>query len=153
MENTTQRSNKTPIIIILLALAVLGFMFLKPKETSPVQNIPAPVVTGNAGDLVSLSVTPGQNLTGPIILTGAVKNGYFFEANIVVKVMDAGMNTLLTTNGTATTDWMTAAPVSFTSNVNFTGLPSGPGFLVIENDNPSGDPAYLKQIFIPIVIN
>lgn len=145
--------NKTPIILVVLALAILGFMFIKPKTTSPVENIPAPVVTGNVADLVSLSVTAGQNVTGPIVLTGSVKNAYFFEANIVIKVMDAGMNTLLTTYGTATTDWMTVAPVSFTSNVNFTGLPSGPGFLVIENDNPSADPALLKQIFIPIVIN
>ncbi len=150
MQNKT---NKTPIVILVLALVILGFMFIKPKATAPVENIATPIVTGNAGDLVSLSVAPGQNVVGPIVLTGAVKNAYFFEANIIVKVMDAGMNTLLTTNGTATTDWMTVAPVSFTSNVNFTGLPSGPGYIVLENDNPSGDPALLKQIFIPVVIN
>lgn len=151
MQNKT---NKTPIILIILALAILGFMFIKPKFITPNENINiVPTVLGNAGDLVSFSIAPGGAVTGPMVLTGAIKNAYFFEANIIVKVADANQNVLLTTYGTATTDWMTTAPVSFTTNVNFTGLPSGPGYIILENDNPSGDPNLVKQILIPVVIN
>ncbi len=154
MENIPKPSNKTPIIIILLALAILGFMFLKPKAITPNENINVvPTVMGNAGDLVSFSVAPGGVVSGPMVLTGSVKNAYFFEANILVKIKDVNLNTLLSTNGTATTDWMTVNPVSFTSNVNFTGLPLGPAYIVLENDNPSDDPNLSKQIIIPIVIN
>ncbi len=141
------------IIILILGLGILGFMFFSPKKITPTNNTIAPVVTGNALDLVSLSFNPGDTLTGASVISGSVKNAYFFEANIIVKVTDISNNVLLTTHGSATTEWMTTAPVSFTANVNFTGLPVGPAYLVLENDNPSGDPALIKQIIIPIVIN
>jgi hypothetical protein len=145
-------SNKRLTILVVIAVLVLGYVVFVNKTTAPVAPEPVPVVSGNINDLVSFSVSPNQIVSGAMVLNGSVKGGYFFEANIVIKIMDMSNNVLLTTFGTATTDWMTAGPVSFTTNVNFTGLPVGPAKLVIENDNPSGDPMYLKQIFIPIVI-
>lgn len=145
-------SNKKLTIFVIVAVLVLGYIVFVNKTTAPIAPEPAPVISGNVNDLVSLSVLANQIVSGNMVLNGVVKGGYFFEANIVIKVIDMNNNVLLTTFGTATTDWMTANPVSFTTNVNFTGLPTGPAKLVIENDNPSGDPMYLKQIFIPIII-
>lgn len=146
--------NTKNIIIIILALLVLGFVFMRPQnipQTEVVSTVP--VMSGNVDDLVSLSIAPNQSVSGLVALSGSVKNAYFFEANIVLKVVDTNNNNLLTTFGTATTEWMTTEPVSFTANIDFTGLPTGPAYLVIENDNPSGDPGLTKQIIIPIVIN
>lgn len=120
-------------------------------DTTPVT--PTPVVTGNAADLVSFSVAPGAHVSGVMTVNGSVKNAYFFEANIIVNILDANQNVLRTGHGTATTDWMTVDPVSFTANLDFTGLATGPGFIEIHNDNASALPQNDKHILVPVSIN
>lgn len=150
-----QNKKNVLVLILVVVLVALLFVFRKPEvklddqNINPNQNI---AITGNVDDLVSLSVLPGGEITGEFVLTGAVKNAYFFEANIGVSILDKNKNPLLQTFGTATTDWMTTEPVSFTSNLNVTNLPKGEGYILIENDNPSGEEGYSKKIFIPIVI-
>lgn len=149
-----KNNNFKKIVWVFLAVGLMVFALFGQREpVETVNEIPAPVVMGNALDLVSLSFNPGDTLSGQNTISGTIKNAYFFEANIIVKVTDLSNNILLNTYGTATTDWMTAGPVSFSTNVDFTGLPVGPAYLILENDNPSGDPALVKQIIIPIVIN
>ncbi len=147
--------NKITIIVLVIAVVILSFVAFKPKAQAPVVTVPesaVPAVLGNKDDLVAFKILPGSKVSGKMELGGIVKGGYFFEANIVVKVLDANKNELKTGNGTATTDWMTADPVTFTTTIDFTGLTPGPGYIALENDNPSGDPANLKQILIPVVI-
>lgn len=137
-------------------LIVIGLYFIVGKKAeSPVVNM-TPVVkiseiTGNKEDLVSFSVNAGSDVSGILYLTGSVKNGYFFEGNIKVDLLDANKNIMKSGFGTATTEWTTTDPVSFTSTIDSTGL-IGPGYILIQNDDPSGgegNPA--KQIFIPVV--
>ena len=109
-------------------------------------------ILGNENDLVLLSIVPNAKLSGMTIITGEVKGGYFFERNILVNILDKDKKVLRNGYGTATTDWMTAEPVSFTSAVDFTGLTAGPAYLEIKNDNPSGDSTKDKSILIPIII-
>jgi hypothetical protein len=52
----------------------------------------------------------------------------------------------------ATTDWMTSGPVSFEGKIDFSGLPQGPAYFEIHNDNPSDLPENDKSVLIPIVI-
>lgn len=131
------------LIIVYLQINGVG------KENIPIP-LPTPQISGNTADLVSFSIHPGADVSGIIDAAGSVRGGYFFEGNIVVKVLDAKKNVLKSGNGTATTDWMTADPVSFTTTVDFAGLPAGDGFIRLQNDNPSGDPANEKHIDIPI---
>ena len=49
-------------------------------------------------------------------------------------------------------DWMTINPVTFEGNIDFTGLPKGPAYFEIHNDNPSDIRENDKSILIPIVI-
>ncbi len=154
MENNLKR---IIIALLLVVVGVLVYTAFKPKAEAPLTEnptiqIPEPVVTGNAGDLVSFSVLPGGTISGVQTVTGTVQGGYFFEANILVNILGANMAVLKSGYGTATTDWMTAGPVTFTSSIDATGLPTGPGYIELRNDNPSGDPIYDKSIFIPIVI-
>lgn len=109
-------------------------------------------ILGNESDLVFLSIVPNSKVSGVLNLTGEIKGGYFFEGNILVNVLDINKNVLKKGYGTATTDWMTAGPVSFTTSVDFTGLSAGPAYLEIHNDNASGLPENDKSIQIPIVI-
>ena len=52
----------------------------------------------------------------------------------------------------ATSEWMTAGPISFEGNIDFTGLPKGQAYFEIHNDNASGLPENDKSILIPIII-
>lgn len=111
-------------------------------------------ILGNKDDLVSFSINPGQKVSGEMTITGSIKGGYFFEANVLVNILDANKNVLKNSYGTATTDWMTAGPVSFTALVDFTGFNQGPAFIEIQNDDPSdGEGGPAKKILIPIIIN
>lgn len=139
-------------IIIIIILALIVFNIKKDKTVqAPIQN-EIPAVSGpNKDDLDSFSVNPGGVVSGEMVVTGTVRGAYFFEGNISVDLLDASQNILKKGYGTAITDWMTAGPVTFTSNIDATGL-SGPGYIKIQNDDPSdGEGGPAKIILIPVV--
>jgi hypothetical protein len=109
-------------------------------------------ILGNESDLVFLSIVPNVKVAGILNLTGEIKGGYFFEGNILINVLDVNKNVLKQGYGIATTEWMTAGPVSFTTSVDFTGLSAGPAYLEIHNDNASGLPENDKSILVPVII-
>jgi len=84
--------------------------------------------------------------------TGTIQGGWFFEANILVNVLNADKNVLVNSYGIATDDWMTTEPVEFTGEFDLTGVPIGPAYIEIRNDNASGLPEYDINILIPIMI-
>ena len=153
------KNSRYILLIIVLILLVIGLYFITSKKAeSPVVDgdkgtlvLPAPEITGNKDDLVNFSVKPGDSVSGILYLTGSVKNAYFFEGNIKVDLLDTNKNIMKSGFGTATTEWTTTDPVSFTSTIDSTGL-IGPGFILIQNDDPSGgEGGPAKQIFIPVV--
>ena len=109
-------------------------------------------ILGNKEDLISFSVNPGENVSGVLAFVGSVQGGYFFEANILINILDMNKKVLKNSYAMATTDWMTAEPVSFEGNIDFTGLPKGPAYFEIKNDNPSDIRANDKSILIPVII-
>lgn len=140
------------LIALIVIVGVLYFYSSK-KVDAPIvdNNIINTEILGNKDDLVSFSVQPGDTVSGLLNLSGSVKNAYFFEANIRVILLDASQNILKEGFGTATTDWMTVDPVSFTSTIDATGF-SGAGYILIQNDDPSdGEGGPAKKIFIPVI--
>ncbi len=143
------------IILVLVAIILLAPIMFRPKDAiAPVQNGKTPEVQieGNKEDLVSFSINPGQEVSGIVKTAGVIKGGYFFEANILTNILDSNKKLLKAGHGTATTDWMTSEPVTFTTNLDFTNLPKGKGYIEIHNDNASGLPENDKSVLIPIVI-
>lgn len=166
------------IIVVTLAIAILfllgsGRIALSPtiiddvsnnivdtsgKTTDISQNNNEPTINtqilGNKADLVSFSIKPGQKVSsGEQKVTGTVKGGYFFEANILLRLLDSNKKVLSEGNGNAIGEWMTSGPVSFQANIDFTGLPIGPAFIEIHNDNPGWpDEGFNKSILIPVII-
>jgi hypothetical protein len=160
MENQNQKSKIYLIIFIVMILFAIVLSITKkanapvtPPVVAPVQDNHDIGILGNGGDLVFLSILPNAKVSGALNLTGEVKGGYFFEGNILINVLDTNKNVLKQGHGTATTEWMTTDPVSFTATVDFTGLVAGPAYLEIHNDNASGLPENDKSILIPIIIN
>lgn len=147
-------------ILLILIVIFLGFKFgpfnsNTNNEVSDVPNeeITYPAIEGNAKDLVSFSLDPGQEVGGVMAVSGAVQGGYFFEANIILNILNEDKKVLRTTNGNAKTEWMTSEPVGFDAVLDFSGLRNGLGFIEIHNDNASGLPENDKSILIPIIIN
>ncbi|HRH30702.1 MAG TPA: Gmad2 immunoglobulin-like domain-containing protein [Candidatus Paceibacterota bacterium] len=143
------------IILVLVLVGVSFFIFnMKTGKQAPVPNEQEQVVSvmgPNKEDLLALSIAPGSTVTGEFVLEGIVKNAYFFEGNISIDLLDANQNLLKVGYGTATTDWMTVEPVTFTANLDATGL-TGPGYIKIQNDDPSdGEGGPAKIILVPVV--
>ncbi|HLP86934.1 MAG TPA: Gmad2 immunoglobulin-like domain-containing protein [Candidatus Paceibacterota bacterium] len=140
-------------LVIAIALVIFIFIYKNNKPNSQNNNVNINTeVEGNKQDLIYFSITPGQKVSGLTTFVGSVKNAYFFEANILVNVLDANKNVLKSGHANATTDWMTTEPVSFEGNIDFSGLPKGPAYIEIHNDNASGLPENDKNILIPIII-
>lgn len=115
-----------------------------------------PQIEGNKEDLVSFSIKPGQEVSGKMKVTGTIKGGYFFEGNLPMIILDVNKNITMYGPGhaTATTDWMTAGPVSFETEVDFSIIPKGDAYIKIIQDDPSGGESGLivRSIIIPIII-
>jgi hypothetical protein len=107
---------------------------------------------GNKDDIISFSIFPYSRVHGIVSYRGRIKGGYFFEANILINILDANKKVLKSSNTMATTDWMTAGPVNFEGSIDFTNLKKGPAYFEIHNDNASGLPENDKSVLIPIII-
>jgi hypothetical protein len=160
MENNKKSSSTAVTAVVIVAIiAVLAYVLIyKPRVAQPGDTTHTPVtvtptISGDTADFVSFSILPGSSVSGIVNATGSVKGSYFFEANMVVKILDADKNELKSGHGTATSDWMTEGPVVFGTTLDFTGITQGSGFIRLQNDNPSGDPARDKYIDIPVVFH
>lgn len=143
------------IIGVIIVVVVVLYFAQKQPAIAPVVNAPEEnnnVVEVPVSDLVSFSVVPNSTLFGVVNYNGTIKGGYFFEANILINILDLNQNVLKAGNATATSDWMTAGPVDFAGTIDLTGLPPGPAYFQIHNDNASGLPENDKSILIPITI-
>lgn len=158
------------LILIILLGFVLYFMYQekatylpfveeeKKKEVDETDNL-SPIkdnsqIQGNKEDLISFSILPNTEVKGIVSYRGEIKGGYFFEANILVAVTDINKKVIKQSNGISTTDWMTAGPVKFEGNMDFSKLPKGKAYLKISQDDPSNGESgkTIKEIFIPIII-
>lgn len=153
------------LILIILMVIALKFMF-KNKETyvEPLlgdktedkvneNTLDKSQMLGKTEDLISFSIASGTKVPkGILSYRGEIKGAWFFEANILINILDANKNVIKSSNAVAKTDWMTVDPVEFEGNIDFTGLPAGPAYFEIHNDNASGEPQFDKFIQIPIVI-
>jgi hypothetical protein len=127
------------IIFLIVILSVTYYLGGFKKGTPPV-----------VGDVVVFTPTENQIITSPLQVTGKARGTWFFEANIIIRIKDANGNTLALKGMNATEDWMTTNYVNFTGSIEFSKPSTATGFLVIESDNPSGDPQQQKKFDLPL---
>ncbi|MFA6273759.1 MAG: Gmad2 immunoglobulin-like domain-containing protein [Candidatus Paceibacterota bacterium] len=142
------------LIFVVLVLFSNGKIVSNPTEkiVNNIEEKNNSEILGNKEDLISFSIIPGQKVSGIQEVSGVIKGGYFFEGNILINILDANKNVLKSSNAVAQGDWMTAGPVNFEGNIDFTGLPIGPAYFEIHNDNPSDLRENDKSILIPIIV-
>jgi hypothetical protein len=122
-----------------------------PTGATPVSKQSALLMSGDVASLVSFSVVPNTKIVHGAQIIGSLKNSYFFEGNAVGKLLDKNKKVLKTFGITATSNWMTTGPVSFSFTYDTASGPVGPGYIRLQNDNPSGDPAKVKYVDIPVI--
>ncbi len=152
-----QKNSIMKIILAIAAIVVAGFVVFGSKVNAPTgDNVVPPVlqISGNASDLVSISIKPGDAVNEGEVITGSLKGNYFFEANARGMLLDKDKNSMTQFPITATSDWMMEGAVDFKMTVSYVvddaPITKGPGYLRIANDNPSGDPIRDKFIDIPV---
>lgn len=151
-------SNTPLILLVIVAILVIGtciYLFNAIRSEAPINidvtdNVKKEIL-GNKEDLVDFSVKPGSTVSGLLHLSGSVKNGYFFEANVEISLLDSNQNIMNQGYGTAKSEWMTSGPVSFVSTIDSSGL-IGEGYIMIREDDPSGgEGGPVKKILIPVI--
>ncbi len=144
MKKKINAKNITIVAGIIVILGIAGLIFLvKPEFRGS--------VSGDKENFVTASISANQVLSGVFTIGGAVKGGYFFEANARGMLLDEDQKVLKTFPISATSDWMTNGPVGFTATVDTTDIPKGPGYFRIAKDNPKGDASGDAHIDIPVI--
>ena len=105
-------------------------------SVSPTPNPEIPSISSPSANAV---------VTSPLKVIGTVPAGWMFEGVFPIKLVDA--NKKLIVQGQAKEkvagSWQSGSPVDFIATLTFK-TSSTSGFLILQNDNPSGDPAKLK---------
>lgn len=85
-----------------------------------------------------ISPKPNTVITSPVKISGSVSGTWFFEGQIISRIVDADGTVLGQGPLVASGDWMTTSSVPFSGIIPFNVPNSKTGFVVIEADNPSG---------------
>ena len=88
-------------------------------------------------------------VTSPLTVRGEARGTWYFEASFPVRLLDSSGNELAVAPAQAQDDWMTIDFVPFEVTLTYTTT-SATGSLVLEKDNPSGEPQNAASIVIPV---
>jgi len=103
-----------------------------------------------------------QEIVSPLTIEGEARGTWFFEASFPVKLLDSRGRVIAQTPALAQADptdsvgagWMTEDYVPFRAVLIFS-VPTSTtnGTLVLEKDNPSGDPSRYDELRIPVIFS
>lgn len=152
-------------IFILTALGVIIFLYnqnqtLKKKlalyEAVPTPSVAAtPSPTPAANELpVITNPKSGSIIKSPLKVAGTVPAGWMFEGTFPVKLLDSNKNIIAQVGAKETTpgSWTEGENVEFTATLTFKNS-SGSGVLILESDNPSGDPKNARSFEMPVTFS
>lgn len=167
--NTSQQIMTFIILVLLVILGGWALMHYPRDARGPAIDISAtssavtlPLATtstatiseSRAGIAATIHMTfplAGSVVESPLVITGEAKGNWFFEASAPVALTEADGQVIATGYIEAKSDWMTTDFVPFVGHLSFTSPGYGvSGFLVMSNDNPSGEPERAYSIKIPV---
>lgn len=147
---------------ILLAVGVIIFLYNQNQNLKKQLSgylTATPEVSGEPSSTPAATVesptvsSPSANsvVKSPLKIIGTVPSGWMFEGVFPVKLLDSEKNIIAQSSAKETIpgSWQSGEPVEFTATLTFKNS-SGSGVLVLENDNPSGDPINAKTFEIPV---
>jgi hypothetical protein len=136
-------------VIIAAVIIIVAGVFVLSQQNKKQEALPETKL-----GIRVFSPQPNEEISPFLKIIGIVnKDGWIgFEGRVGrVKLLDADANELARGILTATTDW-TKPPISFETSLSFQSLIEGPGFLVFNNENPSGLPENNREFVLPVKI-
>jgi hypothetical protein len=100
-------------------------------------------------DILLKAPTAEALITSPVQVSGMAKGYWFFEGQMPIKILDQDKNEIASGTAHAEGDWMSEGLVPFAGTVEFT-TDAETGFLVMQKDNPSGEPENDKSMMMPV---
>ena len=95
------------------------------------------------------SPQPNARVSSPLVVRGEARGNWYFEASFPVRLLDDEGKEIAITPAQAQGDWMTTDFVPFEATLVF-NTAADRGTLVLEKDNPSGEPQFDDKIEIPV---
>ena len=133
-------------IVLIFVLSALLFDWGRRETNISEEN------NGVAGSMEVFSPLDGEEVASPIKISGRARGFWFFEASFPVKLFNYNGELISTSYVTAQSDWMTTDFVDFSGEIVFPSTTTGNAFLVLENDNPSGDPENSIQRYVQVIL-
>jgi hypothetical protein len=147
-------------VIVLVVFIWIGLSNRPPimsASPSPIASsvpsfVPSPVASVHPyDDLIVVDVPQdGAVVASPLTITGKARGSWYFEASFPVRLLDSKGQVVAEGHAQAQGEWMTSEFVPFIAKLEFIKPSSERGTLVLENDNPSGDPKNAKKIEVPV---
>lgn len=148
-------------IFILLALSAVAFLYYQNQQLrnmlASYQPTPSPIPiaipssTPNSNLPIVSSPSLNMKVTSPLKVTGTVPTGWMFEGVFPIKLLDSSQKVIAQGQAKEKVagSWQSGMPVDFTATLTFKSA-SGSGTLVLQNDNPSGNPASAKTFEVAV---
>jgi hypothetical protein len=159
------RDNLTSVVsvalFILLALGVIVFLYNQNQNLKKQLSVYQPIPTQSATPAATTPGISGQpdvstpsansKVKSPLKVSGTVPPGWMFEGVFPIRLLDSEQKVIAQGQAKETTEgsWQSGEPVEFTATLTFKNA-TGTGTLILENDNPSGDPASSRTFEVPI---
>ncbi len=162
------RTSSTVIVLLLLVIAVLGWLLSTKSAEAPSTNeVAVPVnsnteVPGNvqtpptakpplSKQVQILSPKANESVGKKFTVTGKAPGNWFFEGSAPIQVRDSETSKIFQGVAKVSGDWMTTKLVPFSADIIIQGY-SGNATLVFLRDNPSGMPENDDSVELPIKI-
>jgi hypothetical protein len=151
----------TIAIIIVLVLTALIFdwgrrepqIFEINSNSSTTENILQNSTSTIDMPIIVNNIEDNQEVSNPIKIEGKARGNWFFEATFPVQLVDTDGNIIASTTARAETDWMTTDFVNFTATLEYVkSTTTARALIVLNKDNPSGNPDFDQSIFIPVIL-
>lgn len=157
------------LIVVVALLAVAGALyFLPPKDkventqntdtATPTTTTPSTNQTNNdnnpplpdSPEILVSNIKDNDVIKSPLHIEGQVLGTWMFEASFPVTILDANKKTVARGPAMTSDNWMTTDFVNFSIDLSFKKPATPTGFILFENDNPSGLPENAKAYMMPI---
>jgi hypothetical protein len=148
-------------IFVIFSLGVVAFLYYQNQQLKNMivtyQQQPTPTpgavepATPNPEIPVVSSPSANMKVVSPLKVTGTVPAGWMFEGVFPIKLVDSNRKLIVQAQAKEKVagSWQSGSPVDFTATLTFK-TSSASGFLILQNDNPSGDPANSKAFEVPV---
>ena len=143
----------TALFLLIVAIILLALVFDWGRGSVVAPTIPATAADATDTPIIVSYPLDNQTVTSPIHISGVVHGSWFFEGSFPVELVNSNGEVIGTTTASTDGDWATTTDVNFTATVSYPkATTTDRGFLVLKNDNPSGDQAHDEEKFIQLIL-